>query len=317
MAFNFFIFFNSLIIPLHPLLPPILLSVILLIVLFCLLLRHPRLALVALVCALLFNWHWQCVALRFRSLEPHTHENCIRVMTYNVGCPTSHFLGDDEALVRKVTEANPDVLFLTEFMIATSPRADSLLTSLYPYRQNLENTSTGSMFYSRLPIVSYHVPQGIDYHYDFVFCCRLLHEADTLSVYTAHLRSNNSNNHRPDSIRSLDALRAYLDNYLQCASLRDSIAHLICADFGDDPRIFMGDMNDVACSPALTTLSEAGMRNAWWRGGFGYGATIHDPLPYRIDHILYSSEFWLHGISIISGGDMTDHDALVADFELY
>ena len=56
------------------------------------------------------------------------------------------------------------------------------------------------------------------------------------------------------------------------------------------------------------------MKDAWWHGGFGYGATIHKPLPYRIDHILYSTDITLNGIKIMEKNGLSDHDGLIADF---
>ena len=52
------------------------------------------------------------------------------------------------------------------------------------------------------------------------------------------------------------------------------------------------------------------------KGGFGYGATIHHPLPYRIDHILYGAGLKLKGIKKRDTRDISDHDALVAVFDL-
>ena len=78
----------------------------------------------------------------------------------------------------------------------------------------------------------------------------------------------------------------------------------------------MGDFNDVYGSPVMDFFEDAGLKNAWWEGGFGYGATFHNPLPYRIDHILYSNYLNLKGIKKISAEGLSDHDALVADFEI-
>ena len=54
---------------------------------------------------------------------------------------------------------------------------------------------------------------------------------------------------------------------------------------------------------------------AWQEGGFGYGATIHYPLPYRIDHILYNEGLVLKGVKVIDTSDISDHNALVAVFD--
>lgn len=75
-------------------------------------------------------------------------------------------------------------------------------------------------------------------------------------------------------------------------------------------------MNDVSGSPAMNALRKAGFKDAWWKGGFGYGATIHDPLPFRIDHVLYNDGLRLKAIKKISSNGWSDHDALYAVFEV-
>lgn len=50
----------------------------------------------------------------------------------------------------------------------------------------------------------------------------------------------------------------------------------------------MGDLNDISGSTPLRTLEYSGLKDAWWEGVVGYGATIHNPFPYRIDHIMFT-----------------------------
>ena len=78
----------------------------------------------------------------------------------------------------------------------------------------------------------------------------------------------------------------------------------------------MGDLNDVGGSPTVKVLEDAGLSDAWWKGGFGYGATIHRPLPYRIDHIMYSDRVKLLHIEVVDSEGLSDHNALYAEFEL-
>lgn len=60
----------------------------------------------------------------------------------------------------------------------------------------------------------------------------------------------------------------------------------------DCNSVVMGGMNDISGSSCLRTLADVGFEDAWWNGGFGYGATIHKPLPYRIDHIFYNDDLF-------------------------
>lgn len=43
---------------------------------------------------------------------------------------------------------------------------------------------------------------------------------------------------------------------------------------------------------------------------------IHKPLPYRIDHIMFSEQFKLQKIEIVSSEGLSDYDALYAEFLL-
>lgn len=43
---------------------------------------------------------------------------------------------------------------------------------------------------------------------------------------------------------------------------------------------------------------------------------MNHPLPYRIDHVMYNSGLKLKGIKKINAKSISDHDALVAVFDL-
>lgn len=73
---------------------------------------------------------------------------------------------------------------------------------------------------------------------------------------------------------------------------------------------------DVGGSPALRAFKAARFHDAWWKGGLGYGATIHYLLPYRIDHIMYNDKLTLKSIRKIDAKGLSDHDALVAEFRI-
>lgn len=158
-----------------------------------------------------------------------------------------------------------------------------------------------------------------------------------LSFFLCHLASNNSFKDdegkevyiTPDRLADASSLRRYLENVETQSAVRFDQAKMICeADsvgrtVTPKPVIIMGDMNDVGGSEALRQLKKAGFRDAWWTGGFGYGATYHEPLPFRIDHIYYSPELRLRDIRILRSADwgtesvpLSDHDALVATFSI-
>lgn len=83
------------------------------------------------------------------------------------------------------------------------------------------------------------------------------------------------------------------------------------------PAIVMGDMNDISGSYTLGRIESAGLTDAWWKGGFGYGTTYHDHgLRLRLDHILYDEErLTLSDVKVIDT-DASDHNAFVGGFRI-
>jgi len=80
----------------------------------------------------------------------------------------------------------------------------------------------------------------------------------------------------------------------------------------------MGDMNDVSVSPAIKKIRSAGLNDAWWDGGFGYGSTYHNSgFRLRIDHILYNAQrLKLKNVDVVGEKEWSDHRAVVAGFDL-
>lgn len=74
-------------------------------------------------------------------------------------------------------------------------------------------------------------------------------------------------------------------------------------------------MNDICGSSAIRVLENAGIKDAWWEKGIGYGATIHYPIPYRIDHIMHTDNIKLNSIQVLNSKAISDHDALYAEFD--
>ena len=81
------------------------------------------------------------------------------------------------------------------------------------------------------------------------------------------------------------------------------------------PVIVMGDLNDVPGSYAVERIKEAGLKDAWWMNGLGYGVTFREKwLRLRLDHILYQqNKLKLQYVKAIDS-ELSDHNALVAGF---
>ena len=131
------------------------------------------------------------------------------------------------------------------------------------------------------------------------------------------MASNNTGTTAADSIDTANGIKLYLTHYEKKVKEREYDANTIVSQLCNRNTIVMGDLNDVMCSAPMEVFANAGLVDAWWNGGFGYGASFHNPMPYRIDHVMYSDGLKLKGIRKVSANGLSDHDALVADFTLH
>lgn len=80
------------------------------------------------------------------------------------------------------------------------------------------------------------------------------------------------------------------------------------------PVIVAGDLNDWCGSDCLNTLMGNDLKDAWWKGGNGFGWTYFGwHLRLRLDHILYSNELEMVDVKVVDT-DISDHKPLMARF---
>lgn len=259
----------------------------------------------------LANWHWQVFALGCNGLDEVKGEGTIRVMTWNVDSTNPDFPNYADSLAKVILTSDVDILFLTEYGKEDKGLVDSLLLKRFPYR--LRFVENQSAFYCSTPVDTIYSIQTSMVKSSLLFCCRLKMDDSLWTVIGCHLASNN-HTINADSVQDRETLGIYLNNYSKQTKVHLKEFMEMARHFTDERCIVMGDMNDVAGSPVLTAFGMMDMKNAWWQGGLGYGATIHKPLPYRIDHILYSTDITLNGIKIMEKNGLSDHDGLIADF---
>lgn len=287
-------------------------------ILLCFIVRRYKIGLAGIVLLLCLNWCWHIFAVDLSLPIEHKHTCSLKVMSWNI-CSTHTTDKDVECqIISMIRNQEVDVVFVTEYREALNPEIDSVLRLLYPYRGNITNTYTFGDFYSRIPIDTCLRIGGTNdghlFRYDLGF------SDSTLRLYCLHMHSNNlvdGDYFSPDNIKDKVDVKRYLKNYETAAAYRMEQAKLVVEDISAEPTIVMGDMNDVYGSPCMQVFADAGLRDAWWDGGFGYGATFHDPLPYRIDHVLYSKGLKLRSVKKVDAKGLSDHDALVAEFEVY
>lgn len=277
-----------------------------------------------LLTAVVGNLYFECVPINMCC--PGNDENeCLTVFSFNCNLSTK---SDDyydriNSVIETFERQDPAVVFLTEYYYLYYDTIRRRIVEDYPYYTK-RNNSSGNKLYSKCEILSDTIYTNKSNPYTITYCTLMCREK-MLDVFGVHLSSNNYNVHMkymtPDSVESTDHAKSYLNNVIATSINRleqtGLIVHIIDSiRNANGPRstIVMGDFNDVCGSPTLNILERAGFKDAWWEGGFGYGATIHKPLPYRIDHIMYNEGLKLKSMKKIDAEGLSDHDALAAQF---
>ena len=269
------------------------------------------------VVGFLLNWLSECFAFSLISNNEMCGKRTIRVMAWNID--GSEY---DSLKVAKIADVinkyKPDVIFLSEDFDKTGICLDSLLKKNYPYSSNM--VCSGHQFYSNYMFDSIRVVDVEGYDSPLRIHVSVMVKGQIIDIYGCHLASNNySASHvdfHLDQVNDHHDAKQYLKNIRDASRLRKLEAQAIIKDMTDRATIIMGDFNDVGGSPALRAFKAAGFQDAWWKGGLGYGATIHYLLPYRIDHIMYNDKLTLKSIRKIDAKGLSDHDALVAEFRI-
>lgn len=274
-----------------------------------------------LVVAFFLNWWAECIPLRFCLLTEPIDNRCLKVMSFNIDGSMERISAKAEGILNLIKEHNPDIVFLAEFSELYPDALDTLLKEVYPYTTYKSHVYYSQYFYSRYPILG---QKNMSTEGKANYFC---HESefnifgDTITIYGCHLASNNytltSTYLTPDSINNGWSIMAYLEDIRSAYNQRESETKEIIKKIerNNNPIIMMGDFNDVGGSTSIRNLENAGLGDAWWEGGFGYGATIHRPLPYRIDHIMHNKVLKLKKIKVVKSQGLSDHDALYAEFE--
>ena len=267
------------------------------------------------ITGLLLNWLCECFAFSFVFDKGIYGKSAVKVMVWNIDGSQYDSLKVSE-IANVIHKHNPDVVFLSEDFNETGICLDSLLKKNYPYSSNL--TYSGHHFYSKFLLDSIRVIEVEDYDNPLRIHVIIMVNGQQMDIYGCHLASNNYTASQVDfhlnQVNDHHDAKQYLKNIRDASRLREMEGRAIIKDMAGRATIIMGDFNDVSGSPALRIFKAAGFQDAWWNGGMGYGATIHNPLPYRIDHIMYNDRLRLKSIKKIGAEGLSDHDALVAEF---
>lgn len=275
-----------------------------------------RIGTLIIVFSVIVNWWCECIPFRLWPQCENAGPRSISVLTFNINGTKENIDERSEKLVKLIRKNSSDIIYISELGVNKKPFLDSLLTKDYIY--TLFGNSHG--FYSKYPLLKGKISGKDDFvTIDVVKCLSVVGE-DTITLWGCHFASNNytveSKYITPDSINSYGTFIQYVDDIKLAYSKRIKGAEIITGDECnmENPIVVLGDMNDVGGSKTIRLLEDLGLKDAWWEGGFGYGATIHKPSPYRIDHILHSKQLKLNNVKVVSSEGLSDHDAVFAEF---
>lgn len=239
-----------------------------------------------------------------------------KVLTWNIHCSSKADSQTQKKIAELILKEDADFIQLNEFTLDSCLVIDSFLRKHYLYKEDLNAKEiTGDIIYCKRPL-----SESGKFNADFpnAIYSKLSMDKDSLYILGCHLVGNNNEGHiEIDDTDSLCRVKTFWEYYRNAQEKRKENAHFLKKAIKESslPTIVMGDMNDFNHSAPMDSLKDTGMRNAWWEGGFGYGATYHEGwLRLRIDHIYYNEKLKLKGVKVVET-DLSDHNILVANFE--
>jgi len=277
-------------------------------------------SIILFVVMLALNWWYKCIPFRLYGLN-NTNDSCrLKILCFNIDGSCGDIIEKAKSIKELINKLSPNIVFIAEFNEQFPKPLHSALKDNFAY-----TTYPGQLFfhyfYSNYPLFNSRRLKDSDGKDVGVYACSTVIQGDTIDLYGCHFASNNYNmlyeRHSIEDIKGQEGIFAYIKNIQTSGNRRKIEAETIVHDMSQSSHhaIVLGDMNDVGGSDVIRALEAAGLTDAWQEGGFGYGATIHYPLPYRIDHILYNEGLVLKSVKVIDTSDISDHNAVVAVFD--
>ena len=198
---------------------------------------------------------------------------------------------------------------------STNKKLRKKLEKIYPY--NLGSEYEANEFYLETYVFSrYPISNVKQYDNRYIYEVDInLSDNYTIKLLACHLESNQSNS-------SFRKGKGFINNIKNGYEIRNKEAKMICDSLSQyqGPLIIAGDLNDISGISGSNTLNtlqkELDLSDAWWKSGFGYGATSFSKhLYFRLDHILFSHHFKSTSIEIPKV-DFSDHYPIVTNLEI-
>ena len=264
------------------------------------------------------NWRYEVIAVHpLRSDGQHE----LKVMTWNVHCSRGADSLRQRDIASLIIKKNADVVLLNEFNQDSCKVADSLLRMRYHHIvEHRSHKKCGDIFYSKYEIYnSGRIISPVKGKPILGIKTTIAVGKDSVLILGVHLMSNQSYKSNLGKEKgSGNNNNLSFANYKEGQGLRCFQAECTKNEILKSRHsvIVMGDMNDFNQSQPLEILTSSGLRDSWWEGGFGYGATYHEGwLRLRIDHIYYNDRLKLESVKVVET-KLSDHNPLVAGFSL-
>ena len=276
------------------------------------------LTLAILVVLLWVNVKYKIVAFH---IGDDSEDRQFRVLTWNICGAKIENEERQEDIARLIIAQDADFVQLNEFTLDSCLVIDSLLSEHYPYKEDVKaKIKAGDVFYSKRPLFeSGKYKTSTKDKALHALQSKIVINGDSVFIIGCHLWGNNHQGQiGVDNTDSISKVKTFWERYQNAKEKRKEGISNIKKTVQESqlPIIVMGDMNDFNASAPMDSLNDAGMKNAWWEGGLGYGATYHEGwLRLRIDHIYYNDKLSLKGVKVVST-DLSDHNILMADFSI-
>ncbi len=283
---------------------------------------------------LVFGWRWVWLSLlglllsadAVRTFYPlnwpkAVPDGALKVLSYNV---QQFGLPDDRQwfntpVVNYILASNADIVCLQESEHMDDAKVDSVLATVYPYRQYVSYNHDAFGCLSKYPIVAYDTINYVSKSNASV-CFDIVVDGDTLLVLNNHMESYKllesdkaeykeiikqpRNDNTRQNIGSLTA-KLTAATAIRGAQADSVAAYIDC--HRQRSIIACGDLNDVPVSYVHHRLTSY-LNDAFTRSGNGVGYSYNRSAMYfRIDNILYSPDFKAYGARVDQSIKESDH----------
>ena len=280
---------------------------------------------------------YQYFPINFPSPAP---KQSLKVMTYNTAGfglwtgsnKNKNDNNGDNRLVRDILRENPDIVGYQEGFYGSQyhEHVEPMLKRNGMYHKSVFSSDNYIGCISRYPIIDTDTICKTDITNAALFKIKLSN-ADTLYFVVTHLKSMNftpeERQHFKDKIDELrdeddddtldyKSLLHLARKVARASEPRAQQADIIAKFIAENKHrnlIICGDFNDTPVSYTYNTIINAGnLEDAFVQTGNGLGRTFNRyAMVVRIDHILYSKDFWEpHAARVINRPDRSDHNAV-------